>query len=265
MRKSNLGAVVFASSAFVAATAQTAAFAQPPVDVTTEVMMEDTAANNEIVASLFGPSLGSTLSYTTDVMSSGDYTYSTVPGSMLDGNAISLSGGATFSSPGGVCTYNTYENGDYKGSPYWSVIDKETVTPGILPGSYKIVSDYTWTGGNGNYNDLHIEVTVLANLLDFDTGYFTKNGLKIPKSDFISFSYNSKGNWKIWVLPVYPPQKPVPMPIVEAGFTPSLGGDGTFTVSFVPEPSTWAMMLLGFAGLGFAGYRATRRSAALPG
>ena len=23
----------------------------------------------------------------------------------------------------------------------------------------------------------------------------------------------------------------------------------------VPEPSTWAMMLLGFAGLGFAGYR----------
>jgi len=29
----------------------------------------------------------------------------------------------------------------------------------------------------------------------------------------------------------------------------------------VPEPSTWAMMLLGFAGLGFAGYRASRRTA----
>ena len=26
----------------------------------------------------------------------------------------------------------------------------------------------------------------------------------------------------------------------------------------VPEPSTWAMMLLGFAGLGFAGYRRAR-------
>jgi len=26
----------------------------------------------------------------------------------------------------------------------------------------------------------------------------------------------------------------------------------------VPEPSTWAMMLLGFAGLGYAGYRRTR-------
>ncbi len=31
----------------------------------------------------------------------------------------------------------------------------------------------------------------------------------------------------------------------------------------VPEPSTWAMMFLGFAGLGFAGYRASRRSVAL--
>jgi hypothetical protein len=30
----------------------------------------------------------------------------------------------------------------------------------------------------------------------------------------------------------------------------------------VPEPSTWAMMLVGFAGLGFAGYRASRKSVA---
>ena len=29
-------------------------------------------------------------------------------------------------------------------------------------------------------------------------------------------------------------------------------------ISTVPEPSTWAMMLLGFAGLGFAGYRKAR-------
>jgi hypothetical protein len=29
-----------------------------------------------------------------------------------------------------------------------------------------------------------------------------------------------------------------------------------------PEPSTWAMMLLGFAGLGFAGYRSSLRLAA---
>jgi hypothetical protein len=31
-----------------------------------------------------------------------------------------------------------------------------------------------------------------------------------------------------------------------------------FSVTAVPEPSTWAMLLLGFAGLGYAGYRRTR-------
>jgi hypothetical protein len=43
-----------------------------------------------------------------------------------------------------------------------------------------------------------------------------------------------------------------------------LGGSFTFTLAVsgnVPEPSTWAMMLLGFAGLGFAGYRAAKRPA----
>ena len=34
------------------------------------------------------------------------------------------------------------------------------------------------------------------------------------------------------------------------------------SVSGVPESSTWVMMLLGFAGLGFAGYRRTRKSPA---
>jgi hypothetical protein len=38
---------------------------------------------------------------------------------------------------------------------------------------------------------------------------------------------------------------------------------GALTVS-VPEPSTWAMMLLGFAGLGFFGYRASRKEVAFP-
>jgi hypothetical protein len=34
-------------------------------------------------------------------------------------------------------------------------------------------------------------------------------------------------------------------------------------ITGTPEPSTWAMMLLGFAGLGFAGYRARKATAAL--
>ncbi len=40
------------------------------------------------------------------------------------------------------------------------------------------------------------------------------------------------------------------------------GGDpaGVITFSAVPEPSTWAMMLLGLGGLGLVGHRSRRRS-----
>jgi hypothetical protein len=34
-------------------------------------------------------------------------------------------------------------------------------------------------------------------------------------------------------------------------------------VSSVPEPSAWAMMLLGFAGLGFLGFRRSRQPVAI--
>jgi hypothetical protein len=43
--------------------------------------------------------------------------------------------------------------------------------------------------------------------------------------------------------------------VVAYGYTPA-------TLA-IPETPTWAMMLLGFAGLGYAGYRASRKTAAL--
>jgi PEP-CTERM motif len=39
--------------------------------------------------------------------------------------------------------------------------------------------------------------------------------------------------------------------------------DFTIAPTAVPEPATWATMLLGFAGLAFAGYRKSRKSALL--
>jgi hypothetical protein len=38
---------------------------------------------------------------------------------------------------------------------------------------------------------------------------------------------------------------------------------GDFSATPIPETSTWAMMLLGFAGLGFVGYRSARRRASV--
>jgi PEP-CTERM motif len=43
----------------------------------------------------------------------------------------------------------------------------------------------------------------------------------------------------------------------------TFGGDvvGYYFTANVPEPSTWAMMLVGLGGLGFAGYRRTKKNA----
>jgi hypothetical protein len=44
------------------------------------------------------------------------------------------------------------------------------------------------------------------------------------------------------------------------GVAPTFNAAFSLTGAVVPEPSTWAMMLLGFAGLGFAGYRRARKA-----
>jgi TRAP-type mannitol/chloroaromatic compound transport system permease small subunit len=42
--------------------------------------------------------------------------------------------------------------------------------------------------------------------------------------------------------------------IVDSPYSDNAGGVSLSVSSGVPEPSTWVMMLIGFAGLGFAGY-----------
>ena len=44
------------------------------------------------------------------------------------------------------------------------------------------------------------------------------------------------------------------------GITPTFNATFSLAGAVIPEPSTWAMMLIGFAGLGFAGYRHARKA-----
>ena len=50
----------------------------------------------------------------------------------------------------------------------------------------------------------------------------------------------------------------------ELSSNPGAFGVGHFTLTPVPEASTWALMLIGFAGIGVAGYRVTRRGPSPP-
>jgi hypothetical protein len=43
----------------------------------------------------------------------------------------------------------------------------------------------------------------------------------------------------------------------------SVGPIEFFTLTGVPEPATWTMLLIGFAGIGFAAYRRTRRDTSI--
>jgi PEP-CTERM motif len=58
--------------------------------------------------------------------------------------------------------------------------------------------------------------------------------------------------------PDSPPTPPGP-PNWSPGGPGMPGGDIPGNTTAVPEPSTWAMLLLGFAGLGYAGFRRGRR------
>ena len=71
--------------------------------------------------------------------------------------------------------------------------------------------------------------------------------------------YASHGEWLITQPGAY--EVTVSVDENEPGYSGQGGILGYRLVAVVPEPSTWAMMLLGFMGLGYAGYRRAKRNA----
>jgi hypothetical protein len=97
------------------------------------------------------------------------------------------------------------------------------------------------------------------------SAYFSTNG---GKAKIVAFNQNSSGDFGDFAPPGTGAGQLIQNAFNSTGedeayttlspeytMMESIGYDGT-----VPEPSTWAMMLIGFAGLGFAGYRASRRA-----
>jgi hypothetical protein len=75
------------------------------------------------------------------------------------------------------------------------------------------------------------------------------------------------GAYIAWETTYHPPAPPPIIDPVVATIDPldpigTPGGDPPGGASAVPEPSTWAMMVIGFGGLGFLGWRGSRTTAA---
>lgn len=98
--------------------------------------------------------------------------------------------------------------------------------------------DVSWTDSNGK------------------TGSITFTGVKGPDADFdrLGIVSNDGERLKLVTVSVRPSET------VGESFKEFKQIEFSFATPQIPEPSTWVMLLLGSAGLGFAGYRQTRRA-----
>jgi hypothetical protein len=150
-----------------------------------------------------------------------------------------------------------------------------TASNSVQPGGIHPKPGQT-TGGNGSVTGLETEfdITFTTPLFLPADHYFFVPQVQVSGGEFL---------WLSAPRPIASPGTPFPPGFTDlqswtrdAALDPDwlrvgqdiVGGDPfpTFNAAFslsgavVPEPSTWAMMLLGFAGLGFAGYRHARKA-----
>lgn len=116
------------------------------------------------------------------------------------------------------------------------------------------VGDYVNAAGDTEglvYNSINGRWFTLNDPLAAAPGGTTLNGIN-DKGDIVGFYVDAAGNTD-GLLARDPPPGPIAMSAMAGA--PAMG-------SAVPEPSTWAMMLLGFCGLGFAAMRKRKASLA---
>ncbi len=105
-----------------------------------------------------------------------------------------------------------------------------------------------------------------SSLLDFASNNFSggSGGLSLQFCDATATCTNQNGatfNSLILLVLVAPGLGATDTGMAESGLT-AIGAASSVTPPTVPEPSTWAMALIGFAGLGFLAWRSQNRAAA---
>jgi hypothetical protein len=135
------------------------------------------------------------------------------------------------------------------GSVTFTSGDGQTQTQSITYGSNSETFSQTFSyPGSGNVTPGFSFTANYANEYTYYGSYLVQAGYYQYYSYNCGFFESCEGSY--WVNPVYQYYQET-----ESNYASQSGSGVANLTSAVPEPSTWAMLLLGFAGVGFMAYR----------
>jgi PEP-CTERM motif len=193
------------------------------------------------------------------------------------GDSTAVTTLATTGAPGSVTSTTTLDGflGNTVTGADFSPLDLSSTSLGAATGStspiFVYVSETGLAGGTLNLTAGLTENILPAGWSVDEWAYatdgstpFTTAGTLLASSDFTSIGTTATTTTKLTL--------PTPFTVTEVyeiipgGAPATIGTDlSTITVSgsIVPEPSTWAMMVIGFMGLGYAAFRRNLRARAI--
>lgn len=192
------------------------------------------------------------------------WTFNVLPGatdlSFNSGDGITITSPSPLTpTPPYPATIPVTFDGDGTTGEYWGWLETSAATssgPVLTPGTLGDLQTLTVTAGGSETIPQDTPIYYYVNV--YLPGDWTTEGTST--GDYTDLTYNP-----LFSMPTFTYDSGTNMTLVssvDAAFVPSVGGgpDLSFVLigSAVPEPSTWAMMLLGFAGIAFVGYRQRR-------
>ena len=154
-------------------------------------------------------------------------------------SAATLLSSAAFAAVHPLGNIDPVNAGSYNETDSTGAIDVEG-TFSLTTGANTAVSATIATGSAGSYTPGLLELFMGATLIDSMALVFNGSAYTASFTDLLG-----PGNYTAEIMGTVNVAR--------------LGVGGTVSTLSVPEPSTWAMMLLGFAGLGYAAFRRSSR------